>query len=857
MNKKPHPPNSALYFLLAFMDLEERENFAAYVDSVYGQLYLIKGRRSARVWFWNQFIRSLPGLIGKSIEGGIFMLKNYFKTAVRNIKRQKAYSAINLAGLTVGLVCCLLILLWVFDEWSYDRFHTNADRIYRAVIVDPNVGMDKKVAVTPMPLAPAVKDEIPEIVHATRISPSAMTFLYQDSRYEERGLFASPDFLEMFSFPFVQGSPETAIIDLDTIVISDRTAKRVFGPVDPIGQILRTERGWEFAVAGVFQDIPSQSHIPFDYLVNFRHLERMGRDLNRWSDISFYTYVMLDQNSDTEQVAQKIMECQKRHFPDIQAAYLLQPLKRIYLDPPYMFDMALHGSRQSVIAFALIAVAILMIACINFINLSTARAARRSVEVGLRKVVGAKRGQLVRQFLSESILVTIIAFLLALGLMFLLLPAFNTLVSKQIPMGILKEGFVLLVLLCIVLFTGLVSGTYPALFLSSFQPIRVLKKAQAKSIRESFLRKMLIVFQFTLTIAVMTGVLSVEKQLRYIRQMDLGYDRSHLLVVPMEREMRGKYESVKQELLRNPNVLSATATAHLPMHLESGTLLDEWEGKATEGKIHLKILWVDEDYVKTFRMEMVEGAFFSKERAADRYGFVLNQEAVRAMELKSPIGKRVVINSTEGYIIGVVKDFHFRSVHHAIEPMVFIDEPSLFRNMVIRLAPDSLRTRETIRYVETLWEKFAPDYPFTYGFLDDRLNSLYRGEQLMETLFRWFSGLTIFIACIGLLGMASFTAEQRTKEIGIRKVLGASVPGVVGMLIREFSKWVIISNIIAWPVAYYFMNKWLKNFAYRIDLGLWTFVLSGLAALAVALLTVSFQSIKAAAANPVDSLRYE
>jgi len=318
-----------------------------------------------------------------------------------------------------------------------------------------------------------------------------------------------------------------------------------------------------------------------------------------------------------------------------------------------------------------------------------------------------------------------------------------------------------------------------------------------------------------------------------------------------------QYETVKQELLRNPNILNATATANLPMHLQSGSFAEEWEGKATEAKVHLKILWVDEDYVKTLRMEMAEGNFFSKERSSDQYGFVLNQAAVKAMELESPIGKRAIINRTEGYIIGVVKDFHFRSLHHAIEPMVLINKPALFYNMVIRLAPNALRTEETIQYVETLWKKFAPDHPFIYSFLDERLNSLYHGEQLMGTIFRCFSGLTIFIACIGLLGMASFTAEQRTKEIGIRKVLGASVPGVVGLLMREFTKWVVLANLIAWPVAYYFMNKWLQNFAYRTGLSVWIFLLSGLAAFGIALLTVSYKSIKAATANPVDSLRYE
>jgi ABC-type antimicrobial peptide transport system permease subunit len=840
------------------MEPEERENFEEYAASVYRELLLTKGQRSARLWFWSQFIRSLPRVVIKSIKGDISMLKNYLKTAIRNIRRQKLYSLINISGLAVGLVCCMLILLWVHDEWSYDRFHKHADQIHRAIIVDPNVGLDKSLAVTPIPLAPAIKNEIPEITHATRISPSEMRFVVQDSRFDERGLLVSPDFFKIFSFPFIQGDPEKIMTDLNTVAISEKTAKKFFGTIDPIGQILRTERGPEFLITGVFQDTPSQSHLRFDYLMNFRHLEQMGRDLNRWMDVSFYTYLMLEKNASIQNVIQKITECHNTHLPDLKVTYRLQPLKQLYLDPPFMFDnIALHGSRQSVIIFSIIAVAILIIACINFINLSTARAVRRSMEVGLRKVVGAKRSQLIRQFFSESALVTIMASLLAFGGMALFLPAFNTLVSKQISAAILKNGFVLFGFLSIILLAGLGSGTYPALYLSSFQPVKVIKRAPSQSMRGSLLRKMLIVFQFTLTIVVMTYVLTLEKQLRYIRQMDLGYDKSHLLAVPMQRDMARQYETVKQELLQSPNILNATATANLPMHLQSATLVEEWEGKATEAKVHLKILWVDEDYVKTFRMEMAEGNFFSKERSSDQYGFVLNQAAVRAMALEDPIGKRAIINETEGYVIGVVKDFHFRSLHHAIEPMVFINEPVLFYNMVIRLAPNALRAQKTIQYVETLWKKFAPDNPFIYSFLDKQLNSLYHGEQLMGTIFRCFSGLTIFIACFGLLGMASFTAEQRTKEIGIRKVLGASVPGIVGSLVREFTKWVVLANLLAWPVAYYFMNKWLQNFAYRTGLSIWIFLLSGLAALGIALFTVSYKSIKAATANPVDSLRYE
>ena len=855
-DNRHHPPRIGERLLYRILPESERRALIGDYEELFEDLIKRNGRIAANLWYWIQITITISSSIWNSTKWSFYMLTSHIKTTFRNQRRSKTYSIINISGLATGLICCMFIFLWVYDEWSYDRFHANARQIYRAVIIDPNVGMDKKIAVTPIPLATAVKNEIPEITHATRISQSSMRFIYNDDRFEERGLFVSPDFLNMFSLRFVQRNTEKSLTDLNQIVISERVANRIFGTVNPIGRILGTERGSEFKITGVFENIPSQSHLRFDYLLNFRHLIQMGRDLNRWSDISFYTYVIVDENANNETVSRKLTECHNTHLPEIKVVYQLQPLTRIYLDPPYMFDMAVHGSRQSVIAFSLIAVGMLIIACINFINLSTARAARRSTEIGLRKVMGARRSHLVKQFLSESFMMTITAALLAIGGLFLFLPAFNTLVGKQISIAILINGFVSLGFMSIILFTGVVSGTYPSLYLSSFQPVRILKEMNSKS-RSGSLRKLLIILQYTLTITVLIGVLIVEKQLRYMRRMDLGYDEEHLLVIPFKGDMVRQYESLKQELLKNPNIINATATANLPMNLQSGTLVDEWEGRATEEKIHLKILWVEEDYLETFRMEMIDGQFFSKERSADRYGFVLNQTAVNTMGLESPVGKRANINMTDGTIIGVVKDFHFRSLHHAIEPMVFIHEPSMFYNMVIRLVPNTLEMRETIQYVETLWKRFAPDQSFTYSFFDDRLNRLYRGEQLMGKLFRWFSGLTIFIACIGLLGLASFTAEQKIKEIGLCKVLGASVAEIILYLCRGFTKWVLLANFIAWPIAYYFMNKWLQNFTYRTSLSVWIFILSGLATLVIALATVSYQTIKAATANPVEALRYE
>ena len=785
------------------------------------------------------------------------MLRNYVKITLRDIKKYKGYSFINIAGLAVGLFCCILILLWVYDERSYDRFHDNSDQIYRVTLLDPNVGLDKAVAVTPLPLVPALKREIPEITYASRISPSSMEFQYQDSRFEERGLLVSSDFLNIFSFPFVQGNPDQALTNLDRIVISEEMAKKIFGNDDPMGQTLKSQRGDEFTVTGVIKDIPHQSHLQFEFLINFRYLEQKGMDFNRWSNISFFTYVMLEKNVSVQEVNQKITECHNSHIPDLKVIYKLQLLKHIYLGPVYMFDIALHGNRQSVIAFSLIAAAILAMACINFINLSTARSSRRIIEVALRKVVGANRIMLIRRFMAESMLMTIIATMLAFGALVLFLPVFNTLSGKQLTLAALMNKQMLFSILGMVAFAGLASGAYPSFHLSSLLPVKALKGTSKMSTRSSFLRKMLIIFQYSITIAVIIGVLAAEKQLSFMRNKDLGYDKTQLLVVPMKREMPRQHETLKQRLLQIPNVASAAATSNLPTHLQSASLVDEWEGKSIEGGVHLKILWVDQDYLKTFDMEMAEGRYFSKERASDQSGFILNQAAIKEMGMESPIGKRAVINDTEGPIIGVVKDFHFRSLHHVIEPMVFIFEPSLFYRMVIKLKPHALKTSETLQNIEALWKEFAPDQQFNYSFLDDELNRLYQSEQLMGTLFRYFSGLTIFIACLGLLGLVSFKAEQRTKEIGIRKVLGATVPGIVWLLSKEFTKWILISNIIAWPIAYYAMHEWLQSFAYRTNLGIGIFILSGLAAFVIALLTVSYQSIKSALADPVDSLRYE
>lgn len=826
-------------------------------EEIYVKLYNTQGKAAAFLWVLRQLLNALALNFTNTIIWGQVMLRNYLKVTLRNIRRQKVYSLINILGLAVGLTCCILILLWVQDEKSYDRFNEHADRIYRIITVDKSGGANPYFAVTPLPMAPAVKDEFPEILFAARTTARTMKLYNGENGIDEKGLLVSPDFLNMFTFRFLGGDPENALTSPGKIVISEKMAKRHFGSEDPLGQILNTRGGSEFVISGIFQDIPRQSHINFDYLVNFRRLEKGGMDLNRWQNISFYTYVMLEKGARFQEVAQKITKLSEAHLPELKPTFQLQPLTKLYLDPPYKFDNVDHGSKQSVIFFSLIAAAILIIACINFVNLSTARSSRRSLEVGLRKVIGARRSVLIRQFFGESLFVVITATCLALLGVILLLPNFNSITGKDFTLQIFTHRQFLLSLLGIVTFTGAASGAYPAFLLSSFQPAKIFRGTFRISSRKALLRKTLIVFQFALTIAVIIGVLITEKQVRYLNQKDLGYEKSNLMTVYMGRTMARQYETVKQKLLQNPNILKATATANLPIRLQSGSVVNDWEGKSIEGNLHFNLLWVDHDYLETFNMELAEGNFFNKESSSDRYGFVLNQAAVAAMGLDSPLGKRAVINRTEGIIIGVVKNFHFRSLHHIIEPVALINEPGAFYSMVIRLKPELVDYQGSIGYIKDLWKEFAPDLTFNYIFLEDILKQVYKGEQILGRIFIYFAGLAIFIACLGLLGIASFTAEQRTKEIGIRKVLGASTGSLIALLLQEFLKWVIISNVIALPVAYLVMSKWLQNYAYHTTLTAGIFLAASLSALILALLTVSYQSIRAGLANPVDSLRHE
>jgi len=816
-----------------------------------------RGAAAARIWYGFQVLRLVPYLVKDHLLWSGIMFRNNLIIAWRNARRQKVYSLINIFGLTVGLAAAILVFLWIRDESSYDRFNRRADRIYRVVTIDASGGDNPYFAVTPIALAPAAKAGIPEILRAARLTAGVTKLFRGDVGIDERGLMVSPDFLDIFSLELLAGDRAGALSSPERILISEDLARRHFGSEDPLGQTLRTRSGMECIVSGVFRNIPRQSHLQYDYLTNFDNVAKQGRDLNRWQDISFYTYVLLDRKADVQDVERKITALAGPHLAKLNPSFALQPLKRLYLDPSYKFDNVTHGSRASVVFFSIIAAVILIAACINFVNLSTARAGRRFKEVGLKKVVGALRSQLVRQFFAESILFTLAAAGLALLAVLGLLPFFNSVTDKDISPSLLFSGLFWPSLLGMLVLTGLLSGLYPAVVLSSLRPADMFRGKGGPGSRGSSLRKVLIVFQFALTIAVITGSLATQNQVSFLKSKDLGYDRANLMSVYMGRDLARQAETVKERLLRNPRILRASATGNLPIELQSGSVVSEWEGKSSPGNVHFKLLWVDADYLDTFGIKMAEGRFFDRDPSPSETGFVINQAAVAAMGLESPVGKRAVINQTAGRIIGVVKDFHFRSLHHVIEPVALLCQPAEFYTMVVRLSPGAADDPATVGFVRDLWKEMAPGLTFSFTFLEDRLNRLYRSEEVLGRLFKYFTGLAVVIAGLGLVGLASYSAAQRTREIGIRKVLGASTSGVIALLSREFMKWVVLANLIAWPIGYFAMRSWLRNFAYRTSLTVPMFLGAGLAAFAIAAAVISLQTYRAAAANPADSIRYE
>ncbi|CAN5897627.1 ABC transporter permease [soil metagenome] len=790
------------------------------------------------------------------------MLHNYLKIAYRNLLRQKAFSVINIAGLATGMACSILILLWVQDELSYDRFHAHADRIYRV-----NTGMGgENMAISPPPLAPALVEELPEVENAVRLKLpfSEVLLSIGDAKFEEKQVvFADSSFLRVFSFPLVEGDLRTAMVRSDSLLLTQKTARKYFGEEDAVGQTLQRANQHLFTVTGVLQDNPGNTHLQFDVvlpLTALRHLNPYYSD-SVWSEFDAFTYLLLDKGFSPSAPALadlegRVNELYRRQEKGMKVNLNLQPLPDIRL---HSKDIAYNligesGNVLYVRLFVVIAVFILLIACINFMNLATARSARRAKEVGLRKVVGAGRPQLVRQFLGESLLITALALVLAVVLVELALPPFNQITGKALSVSFLSPQL-LLGLLGIGLLTGLLSGSYPALFLSAFEPVRVLKGVLQMGSGNLLFRNGLVVVQFVVSIVLIVGTAVVYSQLHHIKNADLGYDKENLVYVPLKGELTKNVQPLRVELPRHPSTEHFTFVTFLPTGFANTTTGVWWEGYDPAVQPSFATFGVDPSFVEIFGTELRSGRNFSPHLATDSSGYLINEKAAQLMGLDpdSAVGFKFSFWQRDATVIGIVKDFNFKPVHHPVEPLILHMRHNYINYLVVRAQPGSLQ--QTIADLEQVWDRVNPAYPFTYGFIDQDLEQQYRAEERMGQIFNSFSLLAIFISCLGLYGLAAFTAEQRTKEIGIRKVLGASVASIVRLLSKNFIKLVGVAILIALPLAWYAMGRWLEDFAYRIDLEWWVFALAAGLALLIALLTVSFQSVKAALANPVKSLK--
>ncbi|MDO3625682.1 ABC transporter permease [Mucilaginibacter sp. BT774] len=790
------------------------------------------------------------------------MIKNYLKVAWRNLVKNRTHTFINMAGLSVGLACSLLILLWVQNEADMDAFHKNGKYLYQ---VYEQQHYDNKVNgqyYTPGVLAAELKRVIPEVQYAANaVFYDEHNFKVGDKIIKLTGGSADADFFQMFSYPLLQGNVKNSLLTVSDISISQKMAEEFFGSAKAaMGKTVRIDNRKSFLVTSVFENVGANSSLKFDYLINWTSFLEDNPWAKEWGNNTPYTYIQLRPDANPSLVDQKIRHILEKLDKDEKPGTFTQELALQRFDQVYLHsnfkEGKIDGGRiEYVHLFGIVAIFILLIACINFMNLTTARSVKRAKEIGVRKAVGAIRSVLIKQFISESLLLTAIAVWFSLVIVAAGLPLFNQITQKQIELPFQDVKF-WAELLLITFVTGVVSGSYPALFLSSFNPVKVLKGTLKLDSGTTLFRKGLVVFQFVLSVVLIIGTLIISRQVSYIQSINLGFDRENMIYVPLEGNLIKKYEVLKDEALRMPGIQSVTQSTSQPTQIASSTIGVDWDGKTPNTSISFTNIAVGYDFIKTIKLKMKEGRDFEKGFATDTSAYIVNETAVKRFGYADPIGKSITMWGVKGKIIGVVKDFHFSSLHDQIKPLIIrYGENADYGFAVIRTMPG--KTKEAIASLETITKQLNPDFQFTYTFSDDAYRKLYNNEQIVSKLSDGFAFLAIFISCLGLLGLAMFTAEQRLKEIGIRKVLGASVGSLFALLSSEFLVLVIIALVIATPVAWYAMDIWLRNFAYHEPMHWWTFALAGSIIILIALATVSIQSAKAALVNPIKSLRSE
>ena len=868
-------PFLARHIILFLHEYDEEFSISGDFTEEYQERKRGRGRIKAWCWYWFQVLYLIPAFIKSFITLEIIMIKNYLKTAKRNLIKYKGYSFINITGLTIGIVCFSLISLYVLDELSYDRYHEKADQIYR-VGVKAKIGTQKFEAVTACaPMSQALVREFPEVLASTRLKRFGFPVIrYKDKVFsEERWYYADPTIFDVFTIPFIDGDPKTALDKPHSVVITESTAKKYFGEENPIGKTLQADKKNDFLVTGVVKDVPKNSHVHYDFLVSFKTLKNIN--YQNWMGMNVYnTYSVLHKNTDPDEFEKKLQVLIKKYVgPQVKNvfgksiaeltakgsyfSYFIQALTDIHLHSNYLFEHEPNSNITYVYVFSIIAILILLSAGINFMNLATARSARRAREVGVRKAIGANRTQLIRQFILESVQMSTIAVILAIPIIESLLPFFNNFTGKNLSIPYFTNIYTIPVFVGIALLTGILSGIYPAFFMASFRPAAVLKGEHEGAGKKLRLRSVLVVSQFTVSVILITGTIVVQKQLHFTQDKNLGFDREQVLIIHKTDDLQSQLGAFKHELLKNPAVSSVSNSDTLIGEIFSDDIYRQ-AGQPKEENQSLRIYRVDPHFIGTYKIKMVQGDFFPRDYQGYRRGIVLNESAVKILKLSNPLNQKILdMDGNEYRVIGVVKDFHFESLQHKIKPLAFhsLGPQNAARYLSIRMAAANIR--DTISQIKGTWDKIAGGQAFEYEFFDDHFAKVYLSEKRTGEIVLIFSILAVIIACLGLFGLTSFFSEQRTKEMGIRKVLGASVTGIIFLLIKQFSRWVLLANLFAWPVAYFVLNRWLENFAYRTNLALWIFIFSGVISLIITLLTVSYQAIKTATLNPVNTLKYE
>ncbi len=806
------------------------------------------------------------------------MIKNYIKIAIRNIIKNKTYSLLNLVGLAIGVMAFIMIMIYVRYELSFDKYSSNVDQIYR-VATRGSLNGDFEMVVSPAPVGTAFVEEIPGVINFTRVRNFGFPVIrYKEKVFsEERWFNADSSFFKVFDISLIQGDATTALKEPNTVVITKSTAERYFGSEDPMGKVLNSDKRRDYVVSGVVEDPPANTHFHYDFLSSLMSYPDAANN-PIWVSNNFWTYLLLDKNVSPEQVASQFPDMVYKYAgPQIEQflgvswdklieqgasyGFYLQPLASIHLQSHLDAEIEQNGNALYVKIFSIVALFILIIACINFMNLATARSTKRAREVGVRKTLGSKRSQLIQQFLTEAILLSFVSFIIAVLLVKLLLPFYNIVGGFQLELNLFSDPVVLPALIILMLMVGVISGSYPAFYLASFNPVKVLKGSPLTKGHKSWLRSGLIIFQFTISITLFTGTMVIYNQLKYIQNKELGYNKEEVVIVEKTDDIGAVINSFKEDLKKDPRIISVSNSTHLIGH-NFNQNVKRIQGEPAENAILFSEFFADKYFVETYGLEVAEGRFFDTDRPADSVSVVINETAVRILGFDDPIGMAIINDNGPGDpiiapIIGVIKDFHLQSLHWEIRPMLLhpFRQDGFGRYTAVKITSED--KQGTLEYIESIWKKYAIDQPFEYIFLDDDFDQLYLDEERTRKIVTIFTVLAMFIASLGLFGLSSFIAEQRTKEVGIRKVLGASVTNIYLLLSKDILKLVAIATIISWPITYMTMNRWLENFAYRIEFDQLLFIISGAIAFIIAQATVTSQALRAANSNPVKALKYE